>query len=171
MNLVKQNDNLSFRYSTLPSIILYEEPYKSMLSDKAKLLYIIILDRLKLSIKNNYTNDKNEVYIYLSRQEVQKILNCSDKTITKTFNELIFLDLIYEERTGIGKSIKIYVNKKDDIFTAYGKFTVINGKNTNVQSEILRTEDKRKNNFKISNYQQREYSQEFLESLYSNLKN
>ena len=45
------------------------------------------------------------------------------------------------------------------------------GKNTNVQSEILRTGDKRKNNSKISNYQQREYSQEFLESLYSNFKN
>ena len=45
------------------------------------------------------------------------------------------------------------------------------GKNTSIQSEILRTGDKRKNNSKISNYQQREYSQEFLESLYSNLKN
>lgn len=128
MNLVKQNDNLSFRYSTLPSLLLYEEPYKSKLSDKAKLLYIIILDRLKLSIKNCYTNEKNEVYIYLSRQEVQKILVCSDKTVTKAFNELIILNLIYEERTAIGKSIKIYVNKKDDIFKAYGQFTVINRK-------------------------------------------
>ena len=45
------------------------------------------------------------------------------------------------------------------------------GKNTSIQSEILRTGDKRKNNSKISNYQQREYSQEFLESLYSNFKN
>ena len=171
MNLVKQNDNLSFRYSTLPSLLLYEEPYKSKLSDKAKLLYIIILDRLKLSIKNNYTNDKNEVYIYLSRQEVQKILNCSDKTVTKAFNELILLDLIYEERTAIGKNIKIYVNKKDDIFIPFGKFTVINGKNTSVQPEILRAGDKIKSNYKASNYHQREYSQDFLESLYANFEN
>lgn len=128
MNLIKQNDNISFRYSILPSIFLYEEPYKSNLSDKAKLLYIIILDRLKLSIKNNYTNDKNEVFIYLSRQEVQKILNCSDKTITKAFNELISLELIFEDRNGIGKNIKIYVNKKDDIFITFGKFTVISRK-------------------------------------------
>ena len=128
MNLVKQNDNLSFRYSILPSLIIYEEPYKTKLSDKAKLLYMIILDRLKLSIKNNYTNDKNEVYIYLSRQEVQKILSCSDKTITKTFNELISLELIFEERKAIGKNIKIYINKKDDIFLKYGKFTIITRK-------------------------------------------
>ena len=128
MNLIKQNDNISFRYSILPSIILYEEPFKTKLSDKAKLLYIIILDRLKLSIKNNYTNDKNEVYIYLSRQEVQKILSCSDKTVTKTFNELISLELIYEERTAIGRNIKIYVNKKEDIFSTFGKFTLINRK-------------------------------------------
>ena len=44
------------------------------------------------------------------------------------------------------------------------------GKNTNVQSEFLRTGDKIKSNSKISNYQQREYSQEFLEKLYANLK-
>ena len=128
MNLIKQTDNISFRYSTIPSLILYEEPYKTNLSDKAKLLYIIILDRLKLSIKNNYTNDKNEVFIYLSRQEVQNILSCSDKTVTKAFNELISLELIFEERNGIGKNIKLYVNKKDDIFLKYGKFTVINRK-------------------------------------------
>ena len=128
MNLIKQTDNISFRYSTIPSLILYEEPYKTNLSDKAKLLYMIILDRLKLSIKNNYTNDKNEVYIYLSRQEVQKILSCSDKTVTKAFKELISLDLIFEERTAIGKSIKIYVDKKEDIFIPFGKFTVINRK-------------------------------------------
>ena len=128
MNLIKQNDTISFRYSTIPSLILYEEPYKTKLSDKAKLLYMIILDRLKLSIKNNYTNDKNEVYIYLSRQEVQKILSCSDKTITKTFNELISLELIFEERKAIGKNIKIYINKKDDIFLKYGKFTIITRK-------------------------------------------
>ena len=128
MNLIKQTDNISFRYSTLPSLLLYEEPYKTKLSDKAKLLYMIILDRLKLSIKNNYTNDKNEVYIYLSRQEVQKILSCSDKTVTKTFNELISLELIFEERKAIGKNIKIYINKKDDIFSTFGKFTVITRK-------------------------------------------
>lgn len=128
MNLIKQTDNIFFRYSTLPSLLLYEEPYKSNLSDKAKLLYIIILDRLKLSIKNNYTNDKNEVFIYLSRQEVQNILSCSDKTVTKAFNELISLELIFEERTAIGKNIKIYINKKDDIFLKYGKFTIITRK-------------------------------------------
>lgn len=128
MNLIKQNDNISFRYSTIPSLILYEEPYKTNLSDKAKLLYMIILDRLKLSIKNNYTNDKNEVFIYLSRKEVQNILNCSDKTVTKAFNELVYLELIFEERSAIGKNIKIYINKKEDIFMAYGKFTIITRK-------------------------------------------
>ena len=45
------------------------------------------------------------------------------------------------------------------------------GKNTSVQSEILRTGDKIKSNSKISNYQQREYSQEFLEKLYANFEN
>ena len=128
MNFIKLEDNISFSYCVLPRKILYEEPYRSKLSDKAKLVYMVILDRLKLSIKNRFVNEKNEVFIYLSRQEVQNILSCSDKTVTKAFNELISLELIFEERNGIGKNIKLYVNKKDDIFLKYGKFTVITRK-------------------------------------------
>ena len=128
MNFIKLEDNISFSYCVLPRKILYEEPYRSKLSDKAKLVYMVILDRLKLSIKNRFVNEKNEIFVYLSRKEVQELFNCSDKTATKVFNELTSLNLIYEERTFIGKSIKIFVNKKDDIFIPFGKFTVINRK-------------------------------------------
>ena len=128
MNFIKLEDNISFSYCVLPRKILYEEPYRSKLSDKAKLVYMVILDRLKLSIKNRFVNEKNEIFVYLSRKEVQELFNYSDKTATKVFNELTSLNLIYEERTFIGKSIKIFVNKKDDIFIPFGKFTVINRK-------------------------------------------
>lgn len=128
MNLITIQDKISFRYSSLPSIMLYQEPYKSKLSDKSKLAYIIILDRLKLSVKNKFANDKNEVFIYLSRKELQNLLNCSDKTVTNVFNELSEMELIYEERNGIGKPIKIYVNKIKEIFVPVGNFTIINRK-------------------------------------------
>ena len=113
MNLVKQNDNLSFRYSILPSFILYEEPYKSQLLDKAKLIYSFIVDRLKLSIKNNFVNENGEVFVYFSRKEAEKLLCCTDRPITKAFNELLKLELIFEENRGIGKARKIYVNKNN----------------------------------------------------------
>lgn len=128
MNLITIQDKISFRYSSLPSIILYQEPYKSKLSDKAKITYMIILDRLKLSAKNNYTNEKGQIFIYLSRKELEQLLNCTDKTVTKIFNELIDMQLIFEERKGIGKPIKIYVNKLKEIFIPVGNFTIINRK-------------------------------------------
>lgn len=109
MDLIKKDDSLHFRYITFPFFILYNELYKSKLSNNAKLLYALILDRLKLSIKNKFYNEKGEVFAYISRKEVQQILNCSDRTATKLFNELANLKLIYEDRKHIGQTTKIFV--------------------------------------------------------------
>ena len=69
MDLIKKDDSLHFRYMTFPFFILYNEPYKSQLSNNAKLLYALILDRLKLSIKNKFYNEKGEVFAYISRKD------------------------------------------------------------------------------------------------------
>lgn len=131
MKLIKQDDTLSFRYSSIPSSFLYNEPYKSMLSSNAKLAYIIILDRLRLSIKNNFVNDQKEVFIYLPRKELGNLLHCTDKTIVKIFKELNALKLIYEQKRGVGKTIKIYVSKIKELYSPIVNFTIINRKKSN----------------------------------------
>jgi DnaD/phage-associated family protein len=90
---------------------LFTSSYYRDLSSNAKLLYGIILDRLELSKKNNWVNDKGEVYLILRREEVQDLLCISDKTATKTFKELKSKKLIFEERQGLNKPNIIFVGK------------------------------------------------------------
>ncbi|MCF8002269.1 MAG: replication initiator protein A [Halanaerobiales bacterium] len=90
---------------------LFTSSYYRDLSSNAKLLYGILLDRLELSKKNNWVNDKGEVFLILRREEVQDLLCISGKTATKTFKELKSKKLIYEERQGLNKPNIIFVGK------------------------------------------------------------
>jgi DnaD/phage-associated family protein len=90
---------------------LFTSSYYRDLSSNAKLLYGIILDRLELSKKNNWVNDKGEVYLILRREEVQDLLCISKPTATKIFNELKEKELIFEERQGLNKPNIIFVGK------------------------------------------------------------
>ncbi len=54
---------------------LFTSSYYRDLSSNAKLLYGILLDRLELSKKNNWVNDKGEVYLIFRREDVNKCLH------------------------------------------------------------------------------------------------
>ena len=62
------------------------------------MLYSFLLDRLLLSIKNNWHDENGNVYLIFTRKEVQDKLNLSDKTVTKAFKQLSDVNLIYEEK-------------------------------------------------------------------------
>lgn len=105
---------------------LFISSYYRDLSSNAKLLYGILLDRLELSKKNNWVNDKGEVYLIFTRDEARELLSISSKTtITKVFNELKDKKLIYEERQGLSKPNIIFIGKID-----YKK-----GKNTDISKK------------------------------------
>lgn len=74
------------------------------LSPTAILLYGILLDRLTLSIKNNWIDKNENVYLIFTRKEIQKLLHISDKTCTKVFYELVDAKLLLEKGQGKAKS-------------------------------------------------------------------
>ena len=78
---------------------------------EAKVLYSIMKDRLKLSLKNNWIDEKG-VYIHLSIEELQKdyFVQLSKPTIIKRKKELVDFGLI-ELKKQFNKSDKIYVNR------------------------------------------------------------
>ena len=59
-----------FAFYMIPKEIVEDKPFCE-LSDGSKLLYSIILDRVKLSRKNGWIDDKNRVYIIFTVEEVQ----------------------------------------------------------------------------------------------------
>ena len=92
-------------------VVLIKDKAFSGLSMEAKVLYSIMKDRLKLSLKNNWIDEKG-VYIHLSIEELQKdyFVQLSKPTIIKRKKELVDFGLI-ELKKQFNKSDKIYVNR------------------------------------------------------------
>lgn len=89
------------------------------LSNDAQKLYMLLLDRTKLSKKNHwYKNGK--VYIYYSWESVQEILKIGHTKCNNLFNELVKNDLIEIEKQGQGKNNIIFV--KDIDYKTYEKY-------------------------------------------------
>ena len=82
------------------------------LSPKAQVLYIKMLDRLGLSIKNGWKDDKGRTYIYYTLEAVMEDMNCGHNTATKLIRELdakTGVGLIERVKQGQGKPARIYV--------------------------------------------------------------
>ena len=55
---------------------LFKNDYFRGLSSDAKILYGLMLDRMSLSIKNQWFDDENRAYIYFSIEDIMELLNC-----------------------------------------------------------------------------------------------
>ena len=103
----KITETLEYMFYQVPMELFFNSNYKNNLSQEAKILYGL----LTLSIKNNWQDENGDVYIILTREKVQKMLNISDKTATKAFKQLNKCKLIYEKKQGQTKPNLIYVGK------------------------------------------------------------
>ena len=79
------------------------------ISHSAKILYIYILDRYKLSIKNNWIDQDQNIYCYFKIDTLASRLKLSNKTVIKYMKELENHDLLLTIRQGLNKPNKIYV--------------------------------------------------------------
>lgn len=89
---------------------LFENPKYDNLSNEAKLLYSLILDRMTLSLKNktNWIDENDNVYCYYANQTAQEVLKRSERIIIKLKKELHQAGLLLEERQGLNKPNKLY---------------------------------------------------------------
>ena len=79
------------------------------LSNDARVLYMLLKDRHELSVKHEWYNDRQEVYLIMRREEMGEMLNLSPLTVRKILKELKDLGLIEEERQGLNKPNLIYL--------------------------------------------------------------
>ena len=96
-------------FTQLPKALLYEEQYKTMSND-SKVLYSFLVDRVSLSVKNNYVDDLGRVYIKCSEITMAEILNKSEKTVRKFKKELIEKELLEQADVKNDKT-KYYVKQ------------------------------------------------------------
>lgn len=111
-----------FTFFRIPKLLI-TEPEFSSLSDSAKIMYGLLLDRTCLSQSNDWLDDNNRAYVIFTNEDIQEQLNCSKNTVTKILAELDTkkgIGLIERIRRGLGKPDIIYVKnfttivKKDD---------------------------------------------------------
>ncbi len=97
-----------------PTALLTSDKYKK-LSNDAKLLFSLMLDRTNLSIANKWIDEDSNVYIYFSVQNITELLNCSKTKALRLLNELDIekggVGLIKKKRQGLGRPCIIYINK------------------------------------------------------------
>lgn len=98
-----------FAFYRIPKVLFTDERYKNISAD-AKTLYGILLDRMNLSAKNGWLDEKGRVYIIFTIEEIMKALGCADNKATKLLNELENkCGLIERKRQGLTKPNLIYV--------------------------------------------------------------
>ena len=110
MTVYKINDYINYNFLRIPKSLFAIEKYKALSSD-AKLVYGLLLDRLSLSQRNGWINERDEIYPIYTREAIAGDLNISYKKATKAFKELVKCELILDERQGQGRPNRIYIVK------------------------------------------------------------
>ena len=88
---------------------LFTDELLSALSNEAKLLYGLLLDRTGLSLMNDWTDENGRVYINFTNAEVCRMLRIGAAKAVKIFKELVTVGLIECIRIGLGKPDRIFV--------------------------------------------------------------
>lgn len=82
---------------------------KMDLSQTAKLLYSLLLDRSELSQKNGWQDNEGRTYIVYPVSEIAEILDKGTTTIKAALNELDASGLLVRERQGFSTPNRLYV--------------------------------------------------------------
>lgn len=105
------NQTETFNFVRVPWV-LFTHPVFEKLSNDAKILYALLLDRMSLSRQNEWFDEDNRVYIIYTVEEAVKTLKCCSEKASKLFKELDDVNgigLITRKRRGLGKPSIIYV--------------------------------------------------------------
>ena len=98
-----------FSFYRVPKVLFTREQFKQ-LSAEAKILYGIMLDKLDLSVKNKWVDEKGRVYIIYTIEQIMEDMNCADQKASKLLDELEKkCGLIERKRQGLGKPNLIFV--------------------------------------------------------------
>nr|WP_325298235.1 replication initiator protein A [uncultured Oscillibacter sp.] len=107
------DEAMQFTYFRIPCQLITHPRFKHLSTD-SKLLYGMLLDRMSLSIKNEWYDDTGRVYIYYTVDEVCSNLNCGRDKAMRLLAELDTgkgVGLIERKKQGQGKPTRIYVKR------------------------------------------------------------
>ena len=106
-NYFYKSESEQFAFYRIPKLLFTDSRYAGI-SVEAKVLYGLMLDRMSLSVRNNWVDDDNRVYIYFTLEEITDYLSIGKEKGVKLLKELDGI-LIERKKQGLGKPVMIYV--------------------------------------------------------------
>ena len=100
-----------FSFYRMPKALFTEKDFKE-LSCEAKVLYGMMLDRMGLSIRNQWFDSLGRAYIIFTVEDVMGVMGCGSQKAVRLMKELDTADgigLIEKKRIGLGRPNRIYV--------------------------------------------------------------
>ena len=80
------------------------------ISETAKLVYMLLLDRARLSMKNgDWQDEMGRVFVLYTIPNLAKDIGKEETTVKKALNQLVRQDLIMKQSQGVGLPNKIYI--------------------------------------------------------------
>lgn len=80
------------------------------LTNDAKVLYALMLDRASISKVNGYAEEDGTIRLYFTVEQAQKKLHHSRQSVTRIFQQLEFSRLICRRKQGLGRPAMITLN-------------------------------------------------------------
>ena len=106
-------DSPAASYVPLPRFLLQDETLCEISND-AKVLYALLLDRASISRKNGYVEPDGTIRLYFTVEQVQAKLHRSRQSATRIFRELEYSGLIVRRKQGLGRPALITLNYPAD---------------------------------------------------------
>ena len=103
-----------FSFIKIPRVFFTDKERFGTLSNEAKIMYSLLLDRMNLSMKNGWLDENNRVYIIYTIDEIAEIMGCGTNLAVRILKELDDengIGLIHKKRRGFGLPTLIYVKK------------------------------------------------------------
>jgi len=107
-----EKEEVTLRFYQTPKA-LFKNPIYKGLSLGPKLMYSILRDRLDMSIKNNWKDEKGYIYLIFSVEELASLLEIDRTAVMRYKKNLVEYNLIIDKRLGQGNPNRIYVLKPE----------------------------------------------------------
>ncbi|MCJ7727844.1 MAG: replication initiator protein A [Actinobacteria bacterium] len=105
-------EEITIRFYQVPKALFKNPVYKG-LDLGPKLMYSVLRDRLDLSIKNNWKDEKGYIYLIFSVEELASLLEIDRTAVMRYKKKLVEYNLIIDKRLGQGNPNRIYVLKPE----------------------------------------------------------
>ena len=106
-------DSPAASYVPLPRFLLQDETLWEISND-AKVLYALLLDRASISRQNGYVEPDGTIRLYFTVEQAQAKLHRSRQSATRIFRELEYSGLIVRRKQGLGRPALITLNYPAD---------------------------------------------------------